>query len=119
MLERYIREVGQHIVGGRFEDMLRTALEGCMTLSGARGGSILTAESTELVTAHADASTLIGVRVSPSSSAGDAFRENVVIYEYAAWDERELANDSGSASVTTRFLLTVRRSFTAGRCTRS
>lgn len=106
-MEEYLREIVQLSLGSTPEEMLRKALETCIELSGASGGSILGEEGPYLQFLFSDLSDLIGVRVPLDSIAGISVNRSMVVYTYAPKDQRRYAGVDEQIKRTTKYLLSI------------
>jgi len=105
--EEHLLEIVQLSLGSTPEDMLEKALNTCIRLSGARGGSLLAEEGPYLQFVFADVPELIGNRVPFDSIAGACLRRNVVVYTYAPTDARHFAGVDEQIHRETKYLLSV------------
>ena len=105
--EEHLLEIVKLSLGSTPEDMLEKALDTCIQLSGARGGSILAEEGPYLQFVFADVPELIGSRVPFDSIAGACLRRDVVVYTYAPTDARHFAGVDEQIHRETKYLLSV------------
>jgi len=106
-MENYLREIVQLSLGSTPEEMLKKALEICIELAGASGGSILGEEGPYLQFLFSDVSDLIGVRVPFDSIAGISVDRSMVVYTYAPKDQRRYAGVDKQIRYTTKYLLSI------------
>jgi len=106
-IEEHLRDIVRLSLGSAPEDMLAKALETCIQLSGAAGGSLLAEEGPYLQFIFADVPDLIGVRVPFDSIAGTSVRRNIVVYTYAPQDRRHFTGIDEQISSTTKYLLSI------------
>lgn len=106
-MEDYLREIVQLSLGSTPEEMLKKALETCIELSGASGGSILGEEGPFLQFLFSDVTDLIGVRVPFDSIAGITVDRSIAVYTYAPKDRRHFAGVDEQIKHITKYLLSI------------
>lgn len=105
--EKLLRDIIQLSLSSSPEQMLDKALEACITIGGARGGSILGEEGPYLQFLFSDVPDLVGVRVPYDSIAGSSAADNLVIYTYAPYDKRHFKGVDEQVEIATRYLLSI------------
>mgnify|MGYP001497265911 CR=1 FL=1 len=105
--EDLLRDIMQLSLSSSPEQMLEKALTACITIAGARGGSILAEEGPYMQFLFADVPDLVGVRVPHDSIAGSSAADNLVIYTYAPYDKRHFKGVDDQIEVPTRHLLSI------------
>lgn len=123
-VEEHLSRIVEYSFSRPPEEMLAAALDACVKLSGACGGSILGEEGPALQFLFSNVSELIGVKVPMESIAGVTVTQGRILYTYAPADERHFAGVDEKLGRLTRFLLSlpipsVHRSAGQGRAIRN
>lgn len=106
-MKEYLHEIIQLSLGSTPEEMLKKALESCIELSGASGGSILGEEGPYLQFVFSDVPDLIGMRVPLDSIAGNTVCNGLIIYTYAPKDSRHFPGVDEQIKHVTKYLLSI------------
>jgi len=106
-LAEHLREIVQCSLGSTPEKMLERALQACIDISGATGGSILGEEGPYLQFLFSDVPGVVGARVPFDSIAGATVRNGRIIYTYAPTDKRHFAGIDAQTNSATRYLLSI------------
>lgn len=106
-MEERLRELVRLSFGSAPEDMLKEALDTCIELSGASGGSILGEEGRFLQILFANVPEVIGVRVPIDSIAGATVTDNLVVYTFAPQDKRHFTGVDDRIRQVTNYLLSI------------
>lgn len=100
-------EIVQLSLSSTPENMLRAALDTCIRMTGASGGSLLGEEGPHLKFLFSNVEELIGRTVPFESLAGHCVRNNLVIYTYAPADQRHYNAIDSETKHATRYLLSL------------
>lgn len=106
-MEEHLRDIVSLSLGSSPEKMMARALQACIEISGARGGSILGEEGPYLQFLFSDVPELVGRRVPLESIAGATILKGVIIYTFAPRDNRHFKAIDEQLLGRTRYLLSI------------
>ncbi|MEI6807217.1 MAG: HAMP domain-containing sensor histidine kinase [bacterium] len=106
-MEDHLRDIIRLSLDSSPEKMMERALQACIDISGARGGSILGEEGPYLQFLFSDVPDLVGKRVPLESIAGATILKGVIIYTFAPKDSRHFKEIDDTLPSRTRYLLSI------------
>ena len=106
-METHLQDLVRLSFSSTPDELLKCALDTCIRLAGATGGSILGEEGPYLQFLFADQPSLIGMRVPLNSIAGDTVNRDRVIYTFAPGDKRHYDGVDRQIQRQTRYLLSI------------